>query len=502
MNILVIVGHPRTPSLCASLAEAYAEGARAANMDVEVLNLGGLKFDPDVHPVSPLDQPLEPDLKHARKLIVWADHLTFVYPGWWGVGPARLRGFLDRILLPGFAFRERDDGRFEGLLGGRTAHLVTTLDMAPWVYRIIYRSPGHNAMKRSVLGFCGISTTRILAFGPVKDSTYEERIGWLEKAGAMGYSLINGARSRSRRVRRKLTAWLRALRLQFYPMTWMAYTVGALGATAVTGSRDIWLYAVGFAFLFLLEAATVFTNEWFDYESDRLNQFHGPFTGGSRVLVENLLSFRELGAGIVVTLILAGTSGGLLMHRLEDGLPLFFLLVLITVFALGYTVPPLKFSWRGLGELDVGITHSLGVLLIGFLLQGGAWTHPFPWLVSLPLFLSVLPAIILSGIPDLDADREAGKKTLAVYIGRKGAVLLAMALTVAAVLFVIYLNFLPALEGVLHGAYPWVPVHALILLFLLWRYWRRPVKQRIDGLMAISLAYIIWFGLIPLLNLM
>ena len=70
--------------------------------------------------------------RQARRRIEWAEHLTFVYPAWWGVGPARLKGLLDRVLLPGFAFRERDDGRFEGLLRGRTAHLITTLNTPDW----------------------------------------------------------------------------------------------------------------------------------------------------------------------------------------------------------------------------------------------------------------------------------------------------------------------------------------------------------------------------------
>ncbi len=116
MKVLVIMSHPRSPSLCAALAEAYGEGARAAGMEVESLALGTLEFDPDVHPVSPRQQPLEPDLEHARRLIEWAGHLVFVYPAWWGVGPARLKGFLDRVLLPGFAFRENANGGFEGLL--------------------------------------------------------------------------------------------------------------------------------------------------------------------------------------------------------------------------------------------------------------------------------------------------------------------------------------------------------------------------------------------------
>ncbi len=376
------------------------------------------------------------------------------------------------------------------------------MDMPTWVYRLIYRAPGLNALKRSTLGFCGIATTRILALGPVKDSSPEQRGEWLERARALGFSLRGGAESHSARVRSKLLAWTKALRLQFYPMTWMAYTVGALGAQAVTGHWDLGLYWLGYACLFFGEAATVFTNEWFDYDSDRHNRRYGPFNGGSRVLVNGELSFRELKGGIVVSLAAAAAFAGLLLERLDSGgMAITVALLAMLILGLGYTAPPLKLAWRGLGELDVGLTHSLGVILIGYLLQGGAWHDPFPWLVSLPLFLAVLPAIILSGVPDLEADHQAGKRTLAVQLGRGRAILLALALALSVPLVVLLIKDLPALHGTLQGLLPWVLPHAVLILFLLGREWRRQRDGRQDGLMVASLSYIIWFGLIPLLQL-
>jgi len=502
MKVLVILGHPRNPSLCSALANAYENGALAAGLEVEKIDLGAIDFDLDVHPVSPRDQPLEPDLEHALELIKWADHVTFIYPAWWGVGPARLKGFLDRILLPGFAFRERDDGHFEGLLNGKTAHLITTLDMPPWVYRFIYRAPGHNAMKRSALGFCGITTTRILALGPVKDSEPVQRAQWLEQARGLGFSLRNGASSYIDRITTKLKAWLKALRLQFYPMTWMAYTVGALGAAAATGDWNPWVYWLGYACLFFLEAATVFTNDWFDYESDRYNRHYGPFTGGSRVLVDKNLSFRELRVGIVMSLMAAAVCTGLLVDYLAGSNAVPIVILVMTVLGLGYTAPPLKLAWRGLGELNVAVTHSFGVILCGYIFQGGEWNNPFPWLVSLPLLLAVMPAIILSGIPDFEADKQAGKHTLVVRLGLGWATLLALVLAAAAPLVVVLIKDQPALRGSFQGLLPWVLPHVCLLGFLIYRAWRQQrLCGRIDGLMVASLTYIIWFGLVPLLHL-
>ena len=100
-------------------------------------------FDPRV-------QPVEESIAQARALLAWADHIVFVYPTWWGTTPALLKGFLDRVLAPGFAFTENERG-YVPLLGGKSAELLTTMDTPCWVYRWIYGAPGHKAMARATL---------------------------------------------------------------------------------------------------------------------------------------------------------------------------------------------------------------------------------------------------------------------------------------------------------------------------------------------------------------
>ena len=104
MRCLLILAHPRRNSLCGALFDACAEGARQAGVECRELILSEMRFDPDVHVDSPEHQPLEPDLLRAQRDIHWAEHLVFVYPTWWGTFPALLKGFLDRVLTPGFAF--------------------------------------------------------------------------------------------------------------------------------------------------------------------------------------------------------------------------------------------------------------------------------------------------------------------------------------------------------------------------------------------------------------
>jgi len=151
MRCLLILAHSRRDSLCGALFDAYASGARQSGVECCELILSEMRFDPDVHAVSPKQQPLEPDLQRAQRDSQWAEHLVLVYPTWWGTFPALLMGFLDRVLMPGFAFNHVTHDKWDKLLCGRTVDLITTMDTPPLIYRVIYRAPGHQVLRCATL---------------------------------------------------------------------------------------------------------------------------------------------------------------------------------------------------------------------------------------------------------------------------------------------------------------------------------------------------------------
>lgn len=189
-KILVILGQPQRNSYGGALAQAYIDGARAGGADVRELCLGELKFDPCAATGTPPGPSLEPDLVRAQEWIRWADHLVFVYPIWWGTIPALLKGFVERVFIPGFAVNFRKDSPlWDKLLTGRSARLIVTLNTPSWIYRCVFRQPGHHTMKRTILQFCGVKPVAITEVGPIKGSTEEKRAKWLRKVGLLGEKL-------------------------------------------------------------------------------------------------------------------------------------------------------------------------------------------------------------------------------------------------------------------------------------------------------------------------
>jgi putative NADPH-quinone reductase len=176
MKTLIILGHPDKNSFCGHLADSYEKGAREKGGEVVRMNLGDLQFDPILRNGYSRIQPLEPALVKAQAQIKTANHVVIVFPIWWSSVPALLKGFLDRVFLPGFAFKYREhSSNWDKLLAGRSARLIMTSD-APvfWLY-LAYFHPALNMMKKAVLEFCGISPVSVTSFGSIKNASEKKR---------------------------------------------------------------------------------------------------------------------------------------------------------------------------------------------------------------------------------------------------------------------------------------------------------------------------------------
>lgn len=186
-KILVVNGHPNDKSLNAVLAQKYQDGALAAGHEVKLIHLSHLKFDPLLHKGYLEIQALEPDLVQAQQDLLWADHVVFAYPIWWSSVPALLKGFLDRVLLPSFAFKyHKGKPWWDRLLQGRTGRLLVTTDAPWWWNTFVLWDPAVRTMKKGVLEFCGIKPVAVTQFDEVKNRSAAQIEAFLQKAYDLG----------------------------------------------------------------------------------------------------------------------------------------------------------------------------------------------------------------------------------------------------------------------------------------------------------------------------
>lgn len=186
-KILVINGHPNKGSFNFGIAESYKKGAIASGAEIKEIIIAKLNFNPNLQFGYQKITELEPDLLEAWEKIIWADHLVWVHPVWWGGLPAITKGFIDRVFLPGKAFKYRENSVWwDKLLKGKTAHIITTLDQPGIYYRLMFGRPSVNQLKRSVLQFCGITPVQVTYIGIIKTSDENQRKIWLEKVRQAG----------------------------------------------------------------------------------------------------------------------------------------------------------------------------------------------------------------------------------------------------------------------------------------------------------------------------
>lgn len=186
-KILIINGHPDKESFNFALAQAYKKGALSSGSEVKEIIIRDLEFNPNLQYGYRKRTDLEPDLIDAQEKICWANHLVWIYPVWWGSIPAIMKGFIDRVFLPGFAFQKRENSVWwDKLLTNKSARIISTLDQPPWYYWLVYGEPSNKAMKKLTLQFSGIKPVRVTTIGPIRLSKESFRKKWIQKVEKLG----------------------------------------------------------------------------------------------------------------------------------------------------------------------------------------------------------------------------------------------------------------------------------------------------------------------------
>lgn len=142
-RIAIIQAHPDPAGghLGHALAAAYADGAREAGREVRVIDVAQLDFPLLRSQRDWQHGELPAALRPAQADIRWADHLVLFFPLWLGDMPALLKGFLEQVARPGFAFDDVEGNPLgKKLLTGRSARVVVTMGMPALVYRWIFRA--------------------------------------------------------------------------------------------------------------------------------------------------------------------------------------------------------------------------------------------------------------------------------------------------------------------------------------------------------------------------
>ncbi len=208
------------------------------------------------------------------------------------------------------------------------------------------------------------------------------------------------------------------------PKIWIASTIPmAVGGTIAythLGSFSWPWFLIGAVAIYLLEIGKNAINEYVDYLSgvDRFVSAdkRTPFSGGKKTIIDGKLSLGEnLAIGVITVVI--GSLLGFYVVLARDFNVLWFGLAGV-FFALFYSLPPLKFAYRGLGELVVGFTFGPLITTGTYLVQAHT-IAPEVVLASLPLGFIIANVLWINQYPDYEADLKGGKMNGVVRLGKE-----------------------------------------------------------------------------------
>jgi putative NADPH-quinone reductase len=190
MNALFVYCHPVEGSFCSAMRDAAVTGLRSAGHEVNVIDLAAEQFNPvmstsEWNTYRQGNGDIPAGLERDVSLVESAEIIVFVYPTWWGGLPAQLKGWLERVMLPGTAFVFNENNKVRpGLTNIRRIHIASTFG-SPWLYVRFVNDNGRRILARAFRLNTSIrtkvSTSSLYAMDTATDESRKSFLLSLEK---------------------------------------------------------------------------------------------------------------------------------------------------------------------------------------------------------------------------------------------------------------------------------------------------------------------------------
>ena len=243
---------------------------------------------------------------------------------------------------------------------------------------------------------------------------FEYRIFNAFAHGLLGYILRDGFM----KLKQYLVGWWKLSRVPFLSVGILPLILGFVLAWRWGYKGPGMLYLLSSMAVILIMWMTYYLGEWNDLEGDQLNQHFNRYSGGSRVLVKGifpawislLLGYGCLGGAILIGFYIYLQYQRDLWTLLLGGMGIFS--------GFFYSGRPFRWSYRGIGEVLIGVCYGWLPIATGFFLFTGFFSQQV-FLLSIPISLSIFNVILINEFPDEEADQVAGKRNLVVRFGKE-----------------------------------------------------------------------------------
>jgi putative NADPH-quinone reductase len=189
MKILLILGHPNKGSFNHAIAAACQARLTKNGHEVIFHDLYAEKFDP-VIPAGEItkSRQIDPLIQQHCDELTECGGIVVVHPNWWGMPPAIVKGWIDRVIRAGVAYRFQEGDSGEGvpvgLLKAKAAVVFNTSDTGAEREDTVFGDPLETIWRNCIFDFCGVRQFERKIFRIVVTSSPEQRRQWLDEAAA------------------------------------------------------------------------------------------------------------------------------------------------------------------------------------------------------------------------------------------------------------------------------------------------------------------------------
>lgn len=190
MNILIILAHPEKASFNHSIADICRDRLFSNGHTVCYHDLYQEGFDPTITSIEiPKDASLDKVIQDHCNDLINSDGIIVVHPNWWGQPPAIMKGWIDRVIRPGLAYRFDDGDNGEGipigLLKAKVGIVFNTSNTSEIRETNIFKDPLETIWKNCIFDFCGVKHFDRRMIRIIVTSDMEQRRLWLSEVGEM-----------------------------------------------------------------------------------------------------------------------------------------------------------------------------------------------------------------------------------------------------------------------------------------------------------------------------
>lgn len=177
---LIIFAHPNPNSFTKAMVERVVQATQTAGANVVIRDLYAMNFNP-ILSAAEMKSELSAEILQEQQYIREADLITLIYPVWWMGFPAILKGYLDRVLTHGFAYKTDETGSI-GLIHGKKMQQFINIGSNVAEYQANGYAKGLDiCLVNGLFNFCGIMDIEHYLFGSLYSITDIERQGMLEQ---------------------------------------------------------------------------------------------------------------------------------------------------------------------------------------------------------------------------------------------------------------------------------------------------------------------------------